>query len=214
MNIIDVTAPHESRCTATAKGTGQRCRKRAVSGGTVCHKHGAAKGTPARRAADARVEQQRAEALATTFGLPRRVGAKQALLEELWRTVGVVDWLEHIVRELKPADVAWGKTKEAQVGASENPGTNITEQAGPNTWVLMYQQERDRLVRVAAAIEKLGLDQQALDLRREQVTVMVRLLRGTLIDAGLDPMEPRIFQIVQRRIAEIAHDNVIDVELA
>lgn len=29
-----------SRCTATAKSTGERCQKDAIKGGTVCHLHG------------------------------------------------------------------------------------------------------------------------------------------------------------------------------
>lgn len=40
------------RCTATAKGSGQRCKRRPIPGGTVCIKHGG--GAPQVKAAAAR----------------------------------------------------------------------------------------------------------------------------------------------------------------
>jgi hypothetical protein len=38
--MTDNTHPPPARCTATAKGTGQRCRRAPIVGGTVCVKHG------------------------------------------------------------------------------------------------------------------------------------------------------------------------------
>ena len=39
------------RCTATSKGSGERCRKAAILGGTVCRSHGGAAGQVKRKAA-------------------------------------------------------------------------------------------------------------------------------------------------------------------
>lgn len=64
------------RCTATAKGTGERCRKLAIRGGKVCQTHGGGAPQVRERAAD-RVAL--AEAMATA---PRRHPA-EVLLDTL-----------------------------------------------------------------------------------------------------------------------------------
>lgn len=56
-----MSVPEDRRCTATAKGSGQRCKRAAIPGGTVCVKHGGG-ATQVRAAAQRRVVE--AEVLA------------------------------------------------------------------------------------------------------------------------------------------------------
>jgi len=53
------------KCQARSSRTGEPCKKWAVVGGTVCATHGGAAGTPARRAAEARLVDLRAQAIST-----------------------------------------------------------------------------------------------------------------------------------------------------
>lgn len=50
-HIISRT-PWSQRCTATAKGSGQRCQHYAIRGGTVCYQHGGAAPQVKRKAAE------------------------------------------------------------------------------------------------------------------------------------------------------------------
>jgi hypothetical protein len=79
------------RCTATSKGTGERCKRPPHPGATVCVKHGA--GAPqVRQAAAERMAEQKAVRLATQLdidvtkfdGDPRRALAESLIIAQAW----------------------------------------------------------------------------------------------------------------------------------
>ncbi len=94
-------------CGAKAKSTGKPCTRPVVKGANRCRFHGGA--APQVKAAAKRrlAVEQAAEAL-KTFGLPRTVDPRDALLEEVYRTAGAVDWLHQQVQALTPDEVIWG----------------------------------------------------------------------------------------------------------
>jgi len=67
-----------------------------------------------------------------TFGLPREVDPRDALLEEVHRTAGAVAWLHEQVQALQTADVVWGVTEEVDKMAGEFPGTDTKRAAEVN----------------------------------------------------------------------------------
>lgn len=82
------------------------------------------------------------------FGLPRGVDPHVALLEEVNRAAGHVAWLGEVVAQLEKNQVVHGITRTVQLP----DGTRTVEaRAAINVWVKLYQEERDRLVRVAKA---------------------------------------------------------------
>jgi hypothetical protein len=135
-------------------------------------KHGGK--TPAALAAAAeRLQLREATAASRTFGLPRAdVDPHGALLEELRRTAGVVQWLDGLVGGLDSADVVWGLTREKHGG--EDRGT--TREAGTNVWVKLWQQERSHYTTVAAACVKAGIEERRILLAEDQG----RLLGGVV----------------------------------
>lgn len=85
-----------------------------------------------------------------TLGLPQDIDPGKALLDEIARTYGAVEWLEAKVRELEPDQLMWGITERQMGSGKDGPIDTTTENAEFNVWYRLYCDERDRLSRVAA----------------------------------------------------------------
>ncbi len=168
------------RCTATAKGSGERCKRRPIPGGTVCVKHGG--GAPAvRAAAEQRLLERHALVAAESFGLPREVDPHTALLEELHRTAGAVQWLGAIVADLENDAIVWGKVKETH-GTQLEKGTDngTTKAAQVNVFVRLWQEERDRLAKVAKTCVDVGIEERRVRLAESTGQQLAAFARSLL----------------------------------
>lgn len=181
----------EIRCTATTKESGERCRRMCVVGAAVCTVHGG-NASQVKRAADKRAAMKKVEALVATYGLPVITTPQQAMLDEVHRTAGHVAWLQEQVRALTPDELAWGVTKVKEGG--DDRGT--TEEAVPNALLRLYQDERDRLVRVCAAALRAGIEERQVRLAEQQGALLVDLIRGILDDLKLTPEQKAMVPIV------------------
>jgi hypothetical protein len=133
------------------------------------------------------------------FGLPREVEPHEALLEEVWRTAGHVEWLGGVIGELEPKQLVHGITKTVQF----RDGTRTVEaRAAINLWVKLYQEERDRLVRAAKAAIDAGVAERQVRLAEEQAQQLARVIMAVLSDLGHDPTDERVRNVVRLRLIE------------
>lgn len=118
-----------------------------------------------------------AEAFGLGLDLPP-VDAHEALLSELQRTHASVAWLGAVVADLEHGDIVWGMARHKSDGVDR--GT--TMEAGLNMWVKLWQSERDRLVSVAAACARAGIDERRTLIVESQARalagVVQRILNG------------------------------------
>ncbi|QXT62744.1 hypothetical protein [Tessaracoccus palaemonis] len=168
-------------CTATAKSTGAPCRNHALPGLTVCRIHGGA--TKAAKAKQKReLERTRAANLATRFGVPIDTTPQQALLDEVQRAAGMVAYYGAKVQALEadnPDTLVYGTTRqEARTGAEY--GTTRVDEATPNMWLTLWNDERDRLVRVSAAAIKAGIEERRVQLAEQQGQLIASVIRRVL----------------------------------
>lgn len=171
----DPTVPVPRQCTAKSKASGLRCRRSSVLDGTVCPMHGGK--APQVKAAAARRRQERAALLAVeSFGLPIKVDAHTALLEELHRTAGAVAWLGAAVADLDRDEIVWGRTRE-KVGG-EDHGT--THAAGVNVWVGLWQDERKHLVVISRECIKSGIEERRVRLAESAGQQLASVVRAVL----------------------------------
>lgn len=190
------------RCTGTAKSTGERCKRRPIPGGTVCVKHGG--GAPqVKAAAAARLVERAAIVALESFGIPRPVDPHTALLEELHRTAGAVQWLGAIVADLDRGDVVWGLTREKTGG--DDHGS--TREAKPNAWVELWHRERRHLVEVSKACVSAGIEERRIRLAESQGQLLASVVRGVLDRLGLSEeqrvLAGRVVPEEFRRLAEL-----------
>ncbi|MDG4791997.1 hypothetical protein O7626_39985 [Micromonospora sp. WMMD1102] len=150
-------------------------------------------------------QKERARQAVATFGLPRQVDPRDALLEEVYRTAGAVDWLHQQVQALRADDVIWGKAEEVEKQAGEFPGTDTTSKAAVHVWVQLWQAERAHLVKVAKEAISAGIEERRVRLAEQQGALLAGAIRAILGDLDLSPeQQTRAAQVVPFRLREVA----------
>ncbi|MGA3562643.1 hypothetical protein [Melissospora conviva] len=146
-----------------------------------------------------------AEKAVAAFGLPREIDPRDALLEEVYRTAGAVDWLHQQVQALQAAEVVWGVTEEVTKDAGEFPGVDTTRSAEVNVWVRLYAQERAHLVRVAKEAIGAGLEERRVKLAEQQGAMLAGVIKAILGDLELTPeQQARVPTVVPRHLRVVA----------
>ncbi|MFD4968952.1 hypothetical protein [Streptomyces sp. NPDC058424] len=197
------------RCWARTKKTGKQCGSPAMLGQNVCRFHGGA-APQSLRAAEQRVTEEKARALVETYGRKIDTTATEALLDEVQWTAGHVAWLRERVQEIEGAAAAgadrehplvWGVTREKSGG--EDFGT--TEEAAPNVWLKLYQQERAHLVKVCAEAIKAGIEERRIKLAEQQGVLVAQAIRAILADLNLTAdQQAQVPEIVPRHLRALA----------
>lgn len=165
-----------------------------------------------RAAAAARLAEAEARAAVATFGGPREVDPGTALLEEVHRTAGHVAWLASVVAELGKEDVVWGVTEEtdrpavySQDGDQVGGGLEVKRRAAPNAWVVLYQQERQHLARVAKAAIDAGVSERVVQVYEQIAASYVQVLERVLDELQLTAEQrARVPSVVQAQLRAIA----------
>lgn len=138
-----------------------------------------------------------AAAAVETFGLPREVDPRDALLEEVYRTAGAVDWLTLKVRELQSADVVWGKAEES--------ADDVKYKAGVNVWIQLQQSERAHLVRVCKEAINAGIEERKVRLAEQQGSMLAGVIKAILGDLELSPEQAaKVSTVVPRHLRSVA----------
>ena len=158
------SAIHDPEKCSGHTGAGRQCRKRPINGATVCRTHGGS-APQVIAAAQRRLEERKAVLAAETFGLPREVDPHTALLEELHRTAGAVEWLGAVVADLKRNSLTWGKTRSKTGG--EDHGT--TYEARPNAYYA-----------VAKTCVDVGIEERRVRVAEESGRLLAGVVRAVL----------------------------------
>lgn len=98
------------------------------------------------------------------YGTPIETTPEEAIMHELYRTAGHVAFLQRMVDGLDQEELReWAK-------------------AGwkANTWVDMYQNERDRLVVVAKTAASMGIQERQIRIAEEQGRKLANVFRAFL----------------------------------
>lgn len=216
------------RCTARKKGKdgqkGERCKAWALKGQSVCRVHGG--GAPQNRAAAARrLAEERALELLQTYGRPVETTPSDALLDEVKWTAGHVAWLRQRVQEIEEAETATGRHPDTDDEDASGPGAGRphplvwgvtrrktggddwgrTEEAAPNIWLRLYQQERAHLVKVCEAAIRAGIEERKVRVAEQQGAQVAAVIRGVLADLRLTPVQQALVsEVVPRHLRALA----------
>lgn len=191
------------KCTGR-RSNGEACSKWPMKGQTVCRNHGGAS-PQAKAAAERRLQAIGAEQAIVTFGLPREVDPRDALLEEVYRSAGVVDFLREQVQKLESDQVVWGKAEEVEKQAGEFPGVDTTHKAAVNVWVELYARERKHLVDVCKAAIAAGLEERRVRLAEQQGAMLASVIKNILGDLDLTAeQQARVGTVVPRHLRAVA----------
>lgn len=198
------------RCGAKKRQGEGICTQRAGKGTNhvgwgQCHLHGGSMRNNVKNAERAQA-MDAAEKMVATYGLPRNVDPVAAVLEEIARTAGHIDWLGSVIRDLEPDALAWGRTKVEDIRASEVAGVNTTHAAAVNVWLDLYHRERAHLVKVCAAAMSHGIAERQVRLAEQQGSLLADVLRAFLGDPELGLTEAQRKQapgVIRRHLAMV-----------
>lgn len=203
MNSSAVLEKHEElpKCDAKRRQGGGTCKKPAGWGTThvgsgSCRLHGGNMANHRKRAF-----RRNAEMAVETFGLPRTVDPRQALLEEVHRTAGHVEWLRIQVASLSVEAVGWGPTEAVQ---SDKEGRSLKQEAKAHIWVELYQKERRHLVDVCKAAISAGIEERRVRVAEQQGEMLAGAIKAILGELSLSPEQAaRVPEVVPRHLRSI-----------
>lgn len=177
------------RCTATSTVHGGRCGQPALSGAEVCSTHGGSIGrVQAKAARNVELAAGRAEWERVSLGGPLPDGDPAGVvLGEISWCHGHVVWLRERVQQIAPEALVWGVASRTRKGTGQWPGVDTTRAAAPNVWLVVYGQERDRLLRMCEAAHRMGIAQRQVELAErlgsQVATVLDRVLSSLNLTA-------------------------------
>jgi len=189
----------EGRCNALKGGAGavkrgtvgERCRMKAGyrtshEGVGPCCWHGGATPQAARK-----YERLQAGRLLHGYGLLREgvTDPRDALMEELQRTQGNIDYLTLVLADLSEEELLGvvPLPAELKTGANEEKGEHheLVERFGLPVVVDLYRWERTHLAKLAADAVKLGLLERAVRVEEATAALVAAAVNGALEAAGL-----------------------------
>jgi len=196
----------ERRCTATITGgttrqehRGERCKNPAMRGQKVCAKHGG-RAPQNRRAAAVRLMEEEGRRILAAYGGSLDISATEALLNEVCRTAGHVEWLSQRVAELENNELIWGTTRVKEGG--QDGGT--TQEAEAHMWLKLYKEERAHLVRVCSEAIRCGIEERYVKLAESQGALIAEAVKAILCDLNLTPEQQKLaFNVVPMRLRQI-----------
>lgn len=148
-----------------------------------CYRHGGNTRTQREHA-----RRTMATQTANAYGIPRHVDPADGLIEEYWRTAGIVAGLEQLVAGIPQDDLVFGVSEVEQTEPDETtepspdgaPPTarKVKRRAAPNVWLKLFTEERDRYAKLGIEIVRLGLEARRDEYIRAQVEVFAGVLQA------------------------------------
>ena len=197
---------HHDRCAGhvdlydeEGNRTGERsCRRWPFTGARVCDSHGG--GAPqVRTAAIRRTEAGRIRREVERLGTPIETDPEEALLNELWETVGNIEKYRAMIQELPDhpePDQIIGFDDKTEKPIYERGAAGIygrtyhlsgvpTGEAKPNVLVQMYNEERKHLLAVTGTAIRLGIEERRVRLEEGRANEVFRAITDSLTAMGL-----------------------------
>lgn len=198
--------PEDRRCTATITGgttrqehRGEPCKNPAMRGQKVCAKHGG-RAPQNRRAAAIRQMDEEGRRILAAYGGSLEISATEALLNEVCRTAGHVEWLSQRVAELQESEMIWGTTRIKEGG--QDGGT--TQEAEAHMWLKLYKDERTHLVRVCSEAIRCGIEERYVKLAEAQGALVADAVKAILGDLKLTEQQQALARnVVPMRLRQL-----------
>lgn len=189
---------------------GDPCSGRTVEGTELCWWCGGRVNQPSHTVRKKIV--QAASRLTTTYGAPRRVDAIDAMVEEVARTQGHVDYLEDKIHRTDPDVFARELWEAARMEATQEERDVNFPQAFADIYMKQYAWERKHLVEVCSKVIGGKYTEKQTQFIESQVVTLARVLRKILDSLELTPeQEDLARELLPKKIAEITRAGELTI---
>jgi hypothetical protein len=184
-----------------------------MAGAGRCRLHGGATRSQLRH-----VERELAAAALAEYGLPVTVDPGEALLQEVHRSAGHVEWLAQLVASLEHGGDGYRRDLLDAGGPAEREiytplsGLKQLSRDGryekPSTWWELYYAERRHLREVCRDAVATGVEERRVQLAERQGVILARVVRAILADLCLTEEQLALVATVVPQHLRAAADQV------
>lgn len=188
---------NRAECYGHKRTDGGQCHAIAAIGLAYCGLHAGVKleNDPAHIAAVLRAENP-------LDGEPMDITPGQALLWRVRVLAGEVRRLDAKIATIEADDLVFGTTIEEEGG--EHTYAKTTRAARINMWLILRSERETMLQRACEGALRAGIEQQLVDLEREQITMVHQVILMALDRiGGISADDPRIREHLPAIIAEL-----------
>ncbi|MCC9068811.1 hypothetical protein [Arthrobacter cryoconiti] len=101
--------------------------------------------------------------------------------------------------------LVWGQTEYRDKSGGDDAGQTVVEQAGINTWYVLYMKEREHLAKVSALALRAGIEERKIKLAESQGELVAAVLQRILNALNLTPDQwEQVPVIVPRELRALA----------
>lgn len=147
----------------------------------------------------------------SVYGDPIDTDPHKALLDEVARTVGHVEWMRALISE-------FGDKHEKKDEEAANALVQWTPALGmaPSAWLGIYQEERKHLVRVAKACIDAGVSEKQVQIVQEQARQLAMILKAFIMshDLAMTPQQRIVAPKVVRALMEKSDAELAAIDTA
>lgn len=136
-------------------------------------------------------------------GEPLDIGPAEALLWRVRKIAREVADLDEVVAALQREELVWGTVSEEAFDAGNGPAVKTVKAARLNTWLVLRAQREAALQSACEAALRANIEERLVRLAEQQGALIYRFALDMLGDFGIDPGDPRIPEILPRRLREI-----------
>jgi hypothetical protein len=143
---------------------------------------------------------------ATLLGDPLNIGPHEALMREVQRSAGIVEWLHEHMKLMK----ADGKTDSQVLAQSTKLGVT------PSVWMQLFNEERKHLVQTCTAAIKAGVQERQVRLAEEQGRMIAMIMMAFVHDPELGLSSRQLLsapEIIRRHVTNMpraSHETPLD----
>lgn len=144
----------------------------------------------------------------STYGDPVDIDPQEALLLEVQRTAGHVEWMRQLINSFGEA----AESRE-EPGGSENALAQWSPTLGlaPSVWLQIYQEERKHLVRASQAAISAGVSERRVRVMEEQARQMAMIFKAFLMHNEMN-FTPAQRLVAPKIIRELIQTDALELE--
>lgn len=152
-----------------------------------------------------------------TLGIPIEIHPAEALIEEVFRARGNVDFYERLVMNLPThpepdrytpgedgEDGRWERGNPGVYGRTYHQSGIPTGEGQPHVLVRLYNQERDRLRAASVEALKAGVEAAQLKLAEQHAALMAEGFHNLAVALGHDPASPEVREAFRAQLTALA----------